>query len=148
MSRDMLKERLAFNDNLLRQYDQRAVEIDFAYTKAEAALLAAQHELAGLAAARDDIQTHQSTLREENERLQASLASIPSRLLKTFPFDLLRYIMSHVAIETGSWTTDGRDQEYYMDRVRVPFVLASVCRRWRTVALDTSSLWTFIHSPK
>ncbi|KZW01654.1 hypothetical protein EXIGLDRAFT_717241, partial [Exidia glandulosa HHB12029] len=31
---------------------------------------------------------------------------------------------------------------------RVPFVLASVCRRWRTVALDTSSLWTFIHSPK
>ena len=36
---------------------------------------------------------------------------------------------------------------FNLDRVRAPFMLAGVCRFWRTLALRTGSLWTYIAVP-
>ena len=36
---------------------------------------------------------------------------------------------------------------YSLERKRAPFTLAAVCRRWRTLAISTTTLWSWISAP-
>ncbi|KZV96439.1 hypothetical protein EXIGLDRAFT_765393 [Exidia glandulosa HHB12029] len=60
------------------------------------------------------------------------------------PDDILRCIFEEVAaLPDEGWETIG-DGTYNDDRAMHPFLLASVCARWRRVALALPGLWTYV----
>ncbi|KAH7091725.1 hypothetical protein BKA62DRAFT_724252 [Auriculariales sp. MPI-PUGE-AT-0066] len=64
--------------------------------------------------------------------------------MRPVPDDVLSHIFDAIARdEPLPWPNAVYDQQ----RARLPFVLAAICRRWRDLARDTSSLWTYFGFP-
>jgi len=80
------------------------------------------------------------------------------RILAKFPQELLREIFIHYSNDASSdwynnnnWTALYFQPDYMHDWVTMPYRFATVCQKWRTVALDTGCLWTYIttfHGPE
>jgi hypothetical protein len=107
------------------------------------------------------IQFTNFSLEEHFEEVQREAARRKARFvpptsetpINGLPNELLSYIftLGSGAEEQGDDDYDGEeegDEENSMDehRQRLPFkvLVSHVCRRWRTVAIDTSTLWTFL----
>ena len=74
--------------------------------------------------------------------LDAAVApSQPIDISKIISADVLILIFEAVVQPTMQlpWPWERYDQE----RARAPYVLAAVCKSWRRLAIDTSSLWTY-----
>ncbi|EJD50034.1 hypothetical protein AURDEDRAFT_161055 [Auricularia subglabra TFB-10046 SS5] len=68
-------------------------------------------------------------------------------LLESYPEDLLSLIFDAcVALPDEKWERFGFGH-YNPARAVLPFYLASVCSRWRQIALRCSKLWTYIGVP-
>lgn len=145
-SREALKERVQFSTQLLEQYKARADELNAEVARAEAVLLAARTELIISTTARDDLLAQQTALEEDHQRLLVSLAAVPPWVLEAVPGDVLREIFTNVVAQSGSWAADST----WIDckpRMRAPFHLAAICKRWRAVAVDAPPLWSFVCPP-
>ncbi|EJD39270.1 hypothetical protein AURDEDRAFT_171658 [Auricularia subglabra TFB-10046 SS5] len=70
-------------------------------------------------------------------------------VMQNFPIELLRAVFLELADEIHrAWTWDDKMiLEYIAPKTAVSFVLAAVCSRWRQLALETGSLWSFIAVP-
>ncbi|KZV89049.1 hypothetical protein EXIGLDRAFT_772129 [Exidia glandulosa HHB12029] len=104
-----------------------------------------EHLDASLATARPDFENHVQIIAQmtlDREALRASIDASRENLRNTlavFPFDVLAPIFTLVH-ESSSTTRKYADWR----AMRVPYVLASVCRGWRRVALATPILWRYI----
>jgi hypothetical protein len=100
------------------------------------------------------LEEHFEDVQREAARRKARFVPPTSETpINGLPNELLSYIftLGSGAEEQGDDDYDGEeegDEENSMDehRQRLPFkvLVSHVCRRWRTVAIDTSTLWTFL----
>lgn len=108
----------------------------------EAAL---EHLDASLATARAELNLQVRPIAQitfDRDELHASIDASRENLRNTlavFPFDVLAPIFTLVH-EPGSTTRKHADSE----AMRIPYVLASVCRGWRRVALAMPILWRYM----
>ncbi|KZV98109.1 hypothetical protein EXIGLDRAFT_746760 [Exidia glandulosa HHB12029] len=109
---------------------------------AEAALAGAQAILDQVAAQEDRVTAQEQLLKSS---VASARAALVRDLLSTFPDDVLRCIFDEVVEQPdpAQWTQKGNDEYDSMTASR-PFLLAGVCARWRRVALDTPTLWSYI----
>jgi len=50
-------------------------------------------------------------------------------------------------VESVSMDVDWLAQKYDVQAAEAPFTIAAVCRRWRSIALATSALWSYLGFP-
>ncbi|KZV96488.1 hypothetical protein EXIGLDRAFT_424610 [Exidia glandulosa HHB12029] len=143
-----LKDRITFNDKLLDQYRDRVAQLTAAHSQAQKRFVTAQTELAIATTELDDTLAHYQLLRDETEELRSSIMTtpLPPWLMQTFPEELLRAIFLRALQASGGWEPVMTWKDA-LPRMEAPFVLASVCRRWRSIAVDSPDLWTFICPP-
>jgi len=70
------------------------------------------------------------------------LAEFSRDFFVTVPEELLILIFDHVATIYDTW--ECAHMMYQHERALMPFRLAAVCWRWRTAAIATSGLWTYL----
>ncbi|EJD37564.1 hypothetical protein AURDEDRAFT_129377 [Auricularia subglabra TFB-10046 SS5] len=68
------------------------------------------------------------------------------RIMQSFPDELLSAVFELLcaARSTRLYTGFRYISSYDHARAKTPFILASICRRWRYLALDTARLWTYV----
>lgn len=118
------------------------------YEEIAARLTAVRATLADAQKNLDNLQSEAQRLEAQrtlaSEWLSKSRAVFMRAFLSTIPDDILRCIFEEVAaLPDDDWETIG-DGTYNDDRAMHPFLLASVCSRWRRVALALPRLWTYI----
>ncbi|EJD50987.1 hypothetical protein AURDEDRAFT_182282 [Auricularia subglabra TFB-10046 SS5] len=128
----------------LERYEARGSVLRGQLQRAQAAFAAA---LSGLATAQRLFDGNE----EECTDIRRLISFDPA-VLNTFPVELLQTIWGHLSDMTlprGRRDPMGIvDAEYCAARALLPGRLASVCRRWRHVALNTPELWTYIALPR
>jgi len=104
----------------------------------------------------DLLHTRMADLEHQKEALKARATAakgvcsdLVARFLREFfnnaPNDVLLIIFEAV-IETHDYWSVG-NMEYDRARAAAPFHLAAVCKRWRRLAVSTSTLWTYFGLP-
>ncbi|EJD47453.1 hypothetical protein AURDEDRAFT_163323 [Auricularia subglabra TFB-10046 SS5] len=106
--------------------EQRAFEVHLALDDAEVALRMASATVAALTSERDDIQ---AKCREFQRTIQGVPSTFDPRILERMPVELLRAVFEEAALGL------------------TPFWMVAVCRRWRTVAIATPAIWTYVALP-
>lgn len=142
--RDAHKRRIGADQDALDGLSARLAHVERRRSAAEAALAAARAKL-------DDLACEELLLRPLVDAATHSLAQSRAMSLRaflsTFPDDLLSYVFEHLAVlADAQWQAFGNGQ-YNAERARQPFVVASVCSRWRRVALNSPRLWSYIGVP-
>ncbi|KZV84764.1 hypothetical protein EXIGLDRAFT_753654 [Exidia glandulosa HHB12029] len=132
-------------DGLAAQLDDSAAILRHDLEVAEAALVHARDRVDEIRRNLDDLMRRREDLRGSSVALRSS-----QRLTfpRTFPVELLCAVFQAFVGETTSlWV--GWDMKCGIDKHRrsAPFILAAVCRHWRTVALATPSVWYYIVLP-
>ncbi|KZV82178.1 hypothetical protein EXIGLDRAFT_778892 [Exidia glandulosa HHB12029] len=131
---------------LLRDFETERSRLRIERSNASIALEAAQLAL-------DRAKAELERVEEVCDRLTSSISAeqqdIMSRSLASLPVELLRAIFEEVVFAgDGEWKLDGGDDDIDEVRQESPFDLASVCRTWRRVALDTPSIWNYLVVPQ
>lgn len=93
-------------------------------------------------------------LDDVTRRRDALQASVTAQRMATRPFStippetlgciLLQYVCSYDA----DWRATPDGVPYSKERTRAPFIVASVSKQWRRVALDTPRLWSYCGVPR
>lgn len=113
-------------------------------SNADEALRVAQQHAEDLAAQQTQLEKRQRALKES---VRTARASYLQQVLNTCPEDVLRCIFEAVAdLPDDQWEKFGFG-EYNAERAAAPFTLASLCARWRRVALACPRLWTYVGFP-
>ncbi|KZW00919.1 hypothetical protein EXIGLDRAFT_719991 [Exidia glandulosa HHB12029] len=69
-------------------------------------------------------------------------------LLRRMPAELLSYIFEEVTALPADFRETTKAVDCYNEALTMaPFCLAAVCSKWRNVALQQSTLWTYISAP-
>lgn len=153
---DLAHTRMEFLEDSLRRMDQRHASVTHALEDAREELervkrnvdaLSLEDEAmrASCAALRADI----AALRVESEREKRELAAARARkVLAKFPLEIMQAIFLEASsLEHDLWPAGDRPVRkitYDPTDASTPFSIASVSRRWRTLALATPDIWTCI----
>lgn len=137
--------RVATYQQMLEPLRSREQVLIVERAQAQKALEEAQHHLQQVDAEIADICARANDLEDSINRVRWHL---DPRVMQNFPTELLRAVFLELADDMHqNWTWEDKFTYYVVPKSVVPFVLASVCRRWRQLALDTSALWSFVAVP-
>jgi len=154
MSTDDRRRRLLIDERQLRDFDIDIADSTCQLTKRKLELQVLQQEILTLEADLDDRRALRRTLNLSIERRRSSL---PTRSWASLPIELLAMVIRHVVddvgparavaadAETGVWAV--QPVEFNLDRALTPFLLASVCKAWRSVVLGIPRAWSYICVP-
>ncbi|EJD46224.1 hypothetical protein AURDEDRAFT_184515 [Auricularia subglabra TFB-10046 SS5] len=117
-------------------------EAEAVVKRAQALLRNAESQSQLAASAVQHLMTRRDTLMTSMTQARALL-----RTLATIPEDALSLIF-HEACVARSPLLPGAGIVIDQDAVAMPYHIASVCRHWRSTALATPSLWTYIALPE
>lgn len=144
-AREQLVQRMRTEVDMLSFTKTRIAQLRDAANDTEAALAAAQAKL-------DAIRSELEPLTRQDHALLKSLSdtrSLYRRLLwmDTMPQDVLRCIFEQLIDDSDEKWPDLLNGVHNHQRAAAPFALASVCSRWRKLALSMPCLWTYISVP-
>ncbi|KAH7096733.1 hypothetical protein BKA62DRAFT_760421 [Auriculariales sp. MPI-PUGE-AT-0066] len=115
------------------------------------ALEEAEDALIALAAAEDRAGTLNEEIRLLSQAVehQSVLLERRRRYMNTFPVELLRAILIEtVALSPEEiWPVLGDGLTFDRERAKLPFIVAAVSQRWRSLALATSEIWHYLAVP-
>lgn len=136
-----VRAHVAFNGRVMKDYAEREAQLEQDLRRAERALAIAHAEVAALRDERAQVRSRLQAMQRETQLLLLSWH------MQTLPSEILRMIFLQLRVLTGAWDPALAQWPACRDIMLVPFTLASVCRAWRTAALDYSALWTFVCPP-
>ncbi|EJD51034.1 hypothetical protein AURDEDRAFT_160177 [Auricularia subglabra TFB-10046 SS5] len=142
MPRPPLVTTLAFHSHMLSELEGRARDLRAAQAEAHRALRAAQGAYDSITEDLDDIDTRILSLSGTVHDLDHHF---PAHVLQAFPDELLRLVFGEIAARPHDrvcWDTPLN--KWPRKLAWQPFQVAGVCRRWRRVALELSSLWSMV----
>ncbi|EJD51075.1 hypothetical protein AURDEDRAFT_150126 [Auricularia subglabra TFB-10046 SS5] len=141
---DAARRRRATAEDDLAVLEKREREIGLAFDDASAQLRIAVATVDALATERLEIQAHAAALRA---KLRDMPSTFDSRILHRLPTELLNAVFDEIASEPDPWVVVPDKVFFNAERASAPFMISSVCHRWRDIALGMPGLWTYIALP-
>ncbi|KZV78560.1 hypothetical protein EXIGLDRAFT_737355 [Exidia glandulosa HHB12029] len=141
-ARDVQRKRIRSEIEALESLDERLLQ-------SQRALDEAHDELAAARAKYDAVKVENDELKRRRAVLDTGLTAVRalyrrSLWMEAVPNDILRMIfVARVEMYDECWPAIGQG-EYNEERDHGPFALAAVCSRWRTLALATPCLWSYL----
>ncbi|EJD51042.1 hypothetical protein AURDEDRAFT_182316 [Auricularia subglabra TFB-10046 SS5] len=156
-ARLLARAQLGLNIAALESLDERRAALKAALSDARSALERAEASTSALRSAQADIDVLQPELAAAGRLRDVLLPEIQRQrryfartlLDSAFPPELLSAIFLEViAGPDKEWEESIiKDGTYNSARNRAPHILATVCSRWRLIAMGLSGLWTYIGVP-
>ncbi|EJD39936.1 hypothetical protein AURDEDRAFT_187164 [Auricularia subglabra TFB-10046 SS5] len=142
---DLRKKRIAREKNDILALEQRTEAAKLARDTAVHAFEQARAVMEEASKEHAALFTRCASAREQLDEL---CLSYRRDFIASLPLDVLRCIFTEaVALPRQLAHAFCFGNCHYQDYAQAPFVLAAVCRRWRNVALQHPSLWTYISTP-
>ncbi|KZV84781.1 hypothetical protein EXIGLDRAFT_726851 [Exidia glandulosa HHB12029] len=134
--------RMAFYEDIRRQYQDRAVTLQRARDDARALALQTDAVLRSISV---DLGFVDERIVELDSIISNLRGYMDPRIVASLPTELLRQIFSVLAADVAArWEMETKPS---MDDLRLPYRLESVCRRWRAEVLDCPALWASVIVP-
>ncbi|EJD38900.1 hypothetical protein AURDEDRAFT_187611 [Auricularia subglabra TFB-10046 SS5] len=138
----MAMERIRREREMLQRVEKEKEALEFERVRASATFDLARIQL-------HQVTTELARVQGLWEQLSASIARCQKEILSigmdALPEEMLRAVFEAVVESAGHWSSED-DAEIQL-RTQTPYVLSSVCKHWRTVALDLHTLWSYIALP-
>lgn len=140
--RDLNAAQIAYHERELRQIDERTTSLRQDLDDAQAVLERAQHAVDTLKRSLHGMENRRKCVSSASRDLRAY---VNPEIIRSFPVELIREIF--FALDSNL-REDPRDYTWLSFYSRngeiLPFTFAAVCQRWRQMALESPSCWSYV----